>query len=153
MYRSRLWATKVQSRHMETEQMCLEPVMGYFYPINVSGCQQWSFFVSDFFYCWQTFVANKKSNFKAWDELHRNSVRLSRKLTRILQVKVLPSCNLTWFFSNIYNFLIEESVFLCCFFFFLFQASDPDDLRDAFKLLGLWHMPVTSPFCVTITSY
>lgn len=41
---------------------------------------------SDFFYCWQTFVDCKKSNFKAWEELHQNSVRLTRKLNRILQV-------------------------------------------------------------------
>nr|XP_046255240.1 single-stranded DNA cytosine deaminase [Scatophagus argus] len=55
----------------------------------------------DFFYCWQTFVARKQSNFKAWEELHRNSVRLTRKLSRIL------------------------------------QPCEIDDLRDAFKLLGL----------------
>ncbi|KAG9276012.1 single-stranded DNA cytosine deaminase [Astyanax mexicanus] len=39
----------------------------------------------DFFYCWQTFVARRESRFKAWDGLHQNSVRLSRKLKRILQ--------------------------------------------------------------------
>uniref|UniRef100_A0A3B4YNV6 Activation-induced cytidine deaminase n=1 Tax=Seriola lalandi dorsalis TaxID=1841481 RepID=A0A3B4YNV6_SERLL len=55
----------------------------------------------DFFYCWQTFVARKQSNFKAWDELHQNSVRLARKLHRIL------------------------------------QPFETEDLRDAFKLLGL----------------
>ncbi|XP_026173114.1 single-stranded DNA cytosine deaminase [Mastacembelus armatus] len=55
----------------------------------------------DFFYCWQTFVARKASKFKAWDELHRNSVRLARKLQRIL------------------------------------QPCETEDLRDAFKLLGL----------------
>lgn len=42
---------------------------------------------SDYFYCWQTFVDRKKSNFKAWEELHQNSVRLTRKLNRILQVE------------------------------------------------------------------
>lgn len=47
-------------------------------------------FSSDFFYCWQTFVARKQSKFKAWDELHQNSVRLARKLDRILQVEDLP---------------------------------------------------------------
>uniref|UniRef100_A0A3P9HV66 Activation-induced cytidine deaminase n=1 Tax=Oryzias latipes TaxID=8090 RepID=A0A3P9HV66_ORYLA len=39
----------------------------------------------DYFYCWQTFVARKQSKFKPWDGLHQNSVRLSRKLNRILQ--------------------------------------------------------------------
>uniref|UniRef100_A0A3Q3FKJ8 Activation-induced cytidine deaminase n=1 Tax=Labrus bergylta TaxID=56723 RepID=A0A3Q3FKJ8_9LABR len=55
----------------------------------------------DFFYCWRTFVACKQSSFKAWGELHQNSVRLSRKLKRIL------------------------------------QPLETEDLRDAFKLLGL----------------
>lgn len=41
---------------------------------------------SDFFYCWQKFVDSKTSSFKAWEELHQNSVRLTRKLNRILQV-------------------------------------------------------------------
>nr|WIM36832.1 activation induced cytidine deaminase [Ogcocephalus cubifrons]WIM36860.1 activation induced cytidine deaminase [Ogcocephalus cubifrons] len=54
----------------------------------------------DFFYCWQTFVASK-SCFKAWEELHQNSVRLARQLNRIL------------------------------------QPCEAEDLRDAFKLLGL----------------
>uniref|UniRef100_A0A671PX35 Single-stranded DNA cytosine deaminase-like n=1 Tax=Sinocyclocheilus anshuiensis TaxID=1608454 RepID=A0A671PX35_9TELE len=39
----------------------------------------------DYFYCWQTFVARRKRSFKAWDDLHQNSVRLVRKLNRILQ--------------------------------------------------------------------
>ncbi|XP_072536695.1 single-stranded DNA cytosine deaminase [Salminus brasiliensis] len=39
----------------------------------------------DFFYCWQTFVARRERCFKAWDGLHQNSVRLSRKLNQILQ--------------------------------------------------------------------
>lgn len=105
---------------------------------------------SDFFYCWQTFVANRNSNFKAWDELHRNSVRLSRKLNRILQVKVLPSRILTWF-SSIFFFFFNRLCFLMLFHSFLrFQASDPEDLRDAFKLLGLWHMPVTSPLLLPL---
>ncbi|XP_026795769.1 single-stranded DNA cytosine deaminase isoform X2 [Pangasianodon hypophthalmus] len=39
----------------------------------------------DYFYCWQTFVARKERAFKAWDGLHQNSIRLSRKLQRILQ--------------------------------------------------------------------
>ncbi|XP_029959062.1 single-stranded DNA cytosine deaminase [Salarias fasciatus] len=55
----------------------------------------------DFFYCWQTFVASNQSRFKPWDELQRNTVRLTRKLNRIL------------------------------------QPCDTEDLRDAFKLLGL----------------
>ncbi|XP_054638104.1 single-stranded DNA cytosine deaminase [Dunckerocampus dactyliophorus] len=55
----------------------------------------------DFFYCWQTFVDRKQSSFKAWESLQQNSVRLSRKLNRIL------------------------------------QPCETEDLRDAFKLLGL----------------
>uniref|UniRef100_A0A8C1ARA3 Activation-induced cytidine deaminase n=1 Tax=Cyprinus carpio carpio TaxID=630221 RepID=A0A8C1ARA3_CYPCA len=39
----------------------------------------------DYFYCWQTFVARRERSFKAWDDLHQNSVRLVRKLNRILQ--------------------------------------------------------------------
>ncbi|XP_058247581.1 single-stranded DNA cytosine deaminase [Hemibagrus wyckioides] len=39
----------------------------------------------DYFYCWQTFVACRERGFKAWDGLHQNSIRLSRKLQRILQ--------------------------------------------------------------------
>uniref|UniRef100_A0A8C5C6S8 Activation-induced cytidine deaminase n=1 Tax=Gadus morhua TaxID=8049 RepID=A0A8C5C6S8_GADMO len=39
----------------------------------------------DYFYCWQTFVAHRLSRFKAWEGLHTNYVRLSRKLNRILQ--------------------------------------------------------------------
>lgn len=46
-------------------------------------------FFPDYFYCWQKFVDCKKSNFKAWEELHQNSVRLTRKLNRILQVEDL----------------------------------------------------------------
>uniref|UniRef100_A0A3Q0RTU1 Activation-induced cytidine deaminase n=1 Tax=Amphilophus citrinellus TaxID=61819 RepID=A0A3Q0RTU1_AMPCI len=55
----------------------------------------------DFFYCWETFVARQQSKFKPWDDLHQNSVRLARKLNRIL------------------------------------QPCETEDLRDAFKLLGL----------------
>uniref|UniRef100_A0A3Q1FPG1 Activation-induced cytidine deaminase n=1 Tax=Acanthochromis polyacanthus TaxID=80966 RepID=A0A3Q1FPG1_9TELE len=55
----------------------------------------------DYFYCWQTFVARNQSKFKPWDGLHQNSVRLARKLNRIL------------------------------------QPCETEDLRDAFKLLGL----------------
>lgn len=47
----------------------------YFFPLSL-----------DYFYCWQTFVARRQSNFKAWEELNQNSVRLARKLNRILQV-------------------------------------------------------------------
>ncbi|XP_030640320.1 single-stranded DNA cytosine deaminase [Chanos chanos] len=39
----------------------------------------------DYFYCWQTFVDRKERVFKAWDGLHQNSLRLARKLHRILQ--------------------------------------------------------------------
>lgn len=92
---------------------------------------------SDFFYCWQTFVAHKQSKFKAWEELHRNSVRLTRKLKRILQVEVLPYC----FFSIIFSIIYYNNYM---FSFFLFQAHETDDLRDAFKLLGLWNIAVTS---------
>ncbi|KAB1254286.1 Single-stranded DNA cytosine deaminase, partial [Camelus dromedarius] len=56
----------------------------------------------DYFYCWNTFVANREKTFKAWEGLHENSVRLSRQLRRIL----LP----------------------------LYEV---DDLRDAFRTLGL----------------
>ncbi|XP_023421149.2 single-stranded DNA cytosine deaminase isoform X1 [Cavia porcellus] len=56
----------------------------------------------DYFYCWNTFVANREKTFKAWEGLHENSVRLSRQLRRIL----LP----------------------------LYEV---DDLRDAFRVLGL----------------
>uniref|UniRef100_H2ZTU8 Uncharacterized protein n=1 Tax=Latimeria chalumnae TaxID=7897 RepID=H2ZTU8_LATCH len=38
----------------------------------------------DYFYCWNTFVENRDVTFKAWEGLHENSVRLSRKLKRIL---------------------------------------------------------------------
>uniref|UniRef100_A0A286XBG8 Single-stranded DNA cytosine deaminase n=2 Tax=Cavia porcellus TaxID=10141 RepID=A0A286XBG8_CAVPO len=38
----------------------------------------------DYFYCWNTFVANREKTFKAWEGLHENSVRLSRQLRRIL---------------------------------------------------------------------
>ncbi|XP_039766607.1 single-stranded DNA cytosine deaminase [Ornithorhynchus anatinus] len=56
----------------------------------------------DYFYCWNTFVENRERTFKAWEGLHENSVRLSRRLRRIL----LP----------------------------LYEV---DDLRDAFRTLGL----------------
>ncbi|XP_075468701.1 single-stranded DNA cytosine deaminase [Ascaphus truei] len=39
----------------------------------------------DYFYCWNTFVETREARFEAWDKLHDNSVRLSRKLRRILQ--------------------------------------------------------------------
>uniref|UniRef100_A0A3Q2DKZ9 Activation-induced cytidine deaminase n=1 Tax=Cyprinodon variegatus TaxID=28743 RepID=A0A3Q2DKZ9_CYPVA len=55
----------------------------------------------DYFYCWQTFVARNQCKFKAWDGLHQNYIRLSRKLNRIL------------------------------------QPCETEDLRDAFRLLGL----------------
>nr|BAJ83938.1 activation-induced cytidine deaminase [Plecoglossus altivelis] len=55
----------------------------------------------DYFYCWDTFVARRKTGFKPWDGLQQNSVRLARKLYRIL----LP--------------------------------CETEDLRDAFKLMGL----------------
>lgn len=68
------------------------------------------FFSPDYFYCWQKFVDCKKSNFKAWEELHQNSVRLTRKLNRILQVEDLKllleqKINTALFKQN--NFLID----------------------------------------------
>ncbi|XP_073408834.1 C-_U-editing enzyme APOBEC-1 [Dendrobates tinctorius] len=39
----------------------------------------------DYFYCWNTFVETREQRFEAWDGLHENSVRLSRKLRRILE--------------------------------------------------------------------
>ncbi|KAG9469743.1 hypothetical protein GDO78_019766 [Eleutherodactylus coqui] len=39
----------------------------------------------DYFYCWNTFVETCERRFEAWDGLHENSVRLSRKLRRILE--------------------------------------------------------------------
>ncbi|XP_053737276.1 single-stranded DNA cytosine deaminase [Synchiropus splendidus] len=53
--------------------------------LKKAGVQLTVMSYKDYFYCWQTFVARKQSNFKAWDDLHQNSVRLARKLTRILQ--------------------------------------------------------------------
>ncbi|XP_040021487.1 single-stranded DNA cytosine deaminase isoform X1 [Gasterosteus aculeatus] len=69
--------------------------------LKKAGVQVTVMSYKDFFYCWQTFVDRKQSQFKAWKELHQNSVRLSRKLKRIL------------------------------------QPCETEDLRDAFKLLGL----------------
>ncbi|XP_039618411.1 single-stranded DNA cytosine deaminase [Polypterus senegalus] len=56
----------------------------------------------DYFYCWHTFVASRDRKFKPWEGLNENSIRLSRKLKRILQ-----------------------------------PCDEVEDLRDAFKLLGL----------------
>nr|DBA14867.1 TPA: hypothetical protein GDO54_004144 [Pyxicephalus adspersus] len=39
----------------------------------------------DYFYCWNTFVENRERRFEAWDGLHENFIRLSRKLRRILE--------------------------------------------------------------------
>ncbi|XP_069038702.1 single-stranded DNA cytosine deaminase [Lepisosteus oculatus] len=39
----------------------------------------------DYFYCWHNFVASRERVFKPWEGLHQNSVRLSRRLNRILQ--------------------------------------------------------------------
>lgn len=72
----------------------------------------------------------KKSNFKAWEELHQNSVRLTRKLNRILQVedlKLLLEKKKQLFLNKITSSLT---------FPLLFQAWDLEDLRDALKLLG-----------------
>uniref|UniRef100_A0A8D3ALJ5 Activation-induced cytidine deaminase n=1 Tax=Scophthalmus maximus TaxID=52904 RepID=A0A8D3ALJ5_SCOMX len=66
--------------------------------LKKAGVQLTVMTYKDFFYCWQTFVARKQSRFKAWGELHQNSVRLTRKLHRILQVEDLP--NHIFFFSQ-----------------------------------------------------
>lgn len=70
---------------------------------------------TDFFYCWQTFVARDQSKFKAWEGLHQNSVRLSRKLNRILQVRVEAFCILLLSFSVL--FIIT----MLCLFSLLFR--------------------------------
>lgn len=70
---------------------------------------------TDFFYCWQTFVARNQSKFKAWEGLHQNSVRLSRKLNRILQVRVEAFCILLLPFSVL--FIIT----MLCLFSLLFR--------------------------------
>lgn len=115
------------------------------------------FFFSDFFYCWQTFVDCKKSNFKAWEELHQNSVRLTRKLNRILQVDYLK---LLFLFNSLFFFLTNNGLW---HYFNFFQSWDLEDLRDALKLLGLWNLlhvpifcvlinPVPSEWCLSITT-
>lgn len=73
----------------------------------------------------------KKSNFKAWEELHRNSVRLTRKLNRILQV-----VNLKLLFL-VNSFFKQNSLLMDCDIVYFFQSWDLEDLRDALKLLGL----------------
>lgn len=104
---SRSWPTKVNawicinadsSRRLEMNERPIASkkrfglVFFFFLSLKgLSGSQCDSFFAwhfADFFYCWQTFVAHNKSKFKAWEELHRNSVRLTRKLNRILLVRV-----------------------------------------------------------------
>lgn len=104
-------------------------------------------FFPDFFYCWQTFVDCKKSNFKAWEELHQNSVRLTRKLNRILQVvnlKLLFLLNSFFKTKFFVNGLLHRLIF--------FQSWDLEDLRDALKLLGLWNLLYVPLFCVLINS-
>ncbi|XP_029307749.1 single-stranded DNA cytosine deaminase isoform X1 [Cottoperca gobio] len=53
--------------------------------LKKAGVQTTVMSYKDYFYCWQTFVDRKKSNFKPWEDLHQNSVRLARKLNRIMQ--------------------------------------------------------------------
>lgn len=89
---SQWWATKVRVCRWVCQQQKLH---WWIYLI----------FFPDFFYCWQTFVDCKKSNFKAWEELHQNSVRLTRKLNRILQV-----VNLKLLFLN--SFLKQNSLLM-----------------------------------------
>lgn len=60
--------------------------MLFFLPSKPRVLMRFALLSLDYYYCWQTFVDRKKSHFKAWDDLHQNSVRLSRKLNRILQV-------------------------------------------------------------------
>ncbi|KAI4810984.1 hypothetical protein KUCAC02_013911 [Chaenocephalus aceratus] len=69
--------------------------------LKKAGVQTSVMSYKDFFYCWHNFVDCKQSKFKPWEDLHQNSVRLARKLKRIL------------------------------------QPCETEDLRDAFKLLGL----------------
>ncbi|XP_030043111.1 single-stranded DNA cytosine deaminase-like [Microcaecilia unicolor] len=52
--------------------------------LHQAGAQLGVMTFKDYFYCWNTFVETKRKNFKAWDGLHENSVRLSRRLRRIL---------------------------------------------------------------------
>ncbi|XP_061676453.1 single-stranded DNA cytosine deaminase [Syngnathoides biaculeatus] len=56
--------------------------------LQEAGVQVTVMSYKDYYYCWQTFVDRKKSTFKAWEDLHQNSVRLSRKLNRILQPEI-----------------------------------------------------------------
>lgn len=86
-----LW--KVKSAKLHLKKQCFPY---HDRPLGVNNNDDFFPLSSDFFYCWQTFVARRQSNFKAWEELHQNSVRLARKLNRILQVD-LPYC---MFFFN-----------------------------------------------------
>lgn len=72
-----------------------------------------AFLFPDFFYCWQKFVAHNQSKFKAWEEMHRNSVRLTRKLNRILQVIVVK--------KKLYYGLFWQPTYMFLFFF-LFRS-------------------------------
>lgn len=47
--------------------------------------------LSDFRYCWETFVDHQGMPFFPWDDLDENSKILSRRLENILQVRVPPS--------------------------------------------------------------
>ncbi|XP_078506522.1 single-stranded DNA cytosine deaminase [Lissotriton helveticus] len=53
--------------------------------LHQAGVQLGVMTFKDYFYCWNTFVETKEKTFKAWEGLHQNAVRLSRKLRRILQ--------------------------------------------------------------------
>ncbi|MGH0120417.1 UNVERIFIED_CONTAM: hypothetical protein FKN15_054753 [Acipenser sinensis] len=56
-------------------------------PVSVQvGCSASTTGGQDYFYCWHTFVASQDREFKAWEGLNANSIRLARKLRRILQV-------------------------------------------------------------------
>ncbi|XP_043935076.1 single-stranded DNA cytosine deaminase, partial [Protopterus annectens] len=57
--------------------------------LHTAGVQLGVMSFKEYFYCWNTFVDNHERPFKAWEGLHANSVRLSRRLRRI----ILPLVN------------------------------------------------------------
>ncbi|KAH0628651.1 hypothetical protein JD844_010044 [Phrynosoma platyrhinos] len=86
----------------------------------------------DYFYCWNTFVENRKTTFKAWEGLHENSVRLARKLRRILLVRSCFPHSLTHLPSSSFSFSPGIPCLLS-----MNPLYEVDDLRDAFRMLGL----------------
>ncbi|XP_055521283.1 single-stranded DNA cytosine deaminase [Leucoraja erinacea] len=53
--------------------------------LRVAGVSLGVMGYTDYSYCWDNFVARRGSQFKGWDGLQSNSVRISRLLRRILQ--------------------------------------------------------------------